>query len=356
MLALKYPTTRQQKNNAGSTALQIAQKQGFNRIAYVLETGKPAPQTTEENSEAKAEGPKHTRIELLQAATNGHLRVIREFIDERYDSMDEKRKLCYELIVTGKKGKQYEVVNILEPYYKQQLKAEIPSDIERGDVVRLNKHYKKVLLGFLTGLGRIIADSPTVLDPADPNTYKDMLSNMTSKQREHSQELKNLASESDIKKLSERDMAYMNGKLEEIQREIDSIHSEKDALQKRTQETVEELKEQQVLSAIQRRDLFNQKEEQARQWAAFECSQRLLELQQESILARKNTMHFIRESPNMHLFFRTVENLLQALCYSALSARSGLFTMGKNSKFGTGASTVEKLPISMIPVGKVITL
>ena len=318
----------------------------------MLETGKPAPDTTTEDSEAKVEGPKHTRIELLQAATNGRLRVIREFIDERYDSMDEKRKLCYELIDAGKKGKQYEVVNILQPYYNKQLKAEIPSDIERGDVIRLNKHYKKVLLGFLTGLGRIIAESPIALDPADPNTYKDMLSNMASKQREHSQELKNINSESDIKKLSERDMANVNGKLEEIQREIDSIHSEKEALRKRTQEAEEELKEQQVLSAIQRRDQFKQKEEQERQWAAFECSQRLLEIQQESVLARKNTMKFIHKSANLHLFFRTVENLLQALCHSVLSARSGLFTMAKNTENDSVSSIVDMLPLDLLPVGK----
>ena len=147
-------------------------------------------------------------------------------------------------------------------------------------------------------------------------------------------------------------MASVNGKLEDIEREIDKLHSEKEELQKRTEETVKQLKEEQTLSAIQRRDLFNLQEEQTRQCAAYECSQRLLELQQESTLARKNTMNFIHKSANMHLFFRTVENLLQALCHGVLLARSGLFTMEKDSKAGIASKIVGHIPVDAIPLCK----
>ncbi len=75
------------------------------------------------------------------------------------------------------------MVGILQPYYDKQLKKEIPSNIEMGSSVRLNQYYKKILLGFLTGLGKAIADSPVVLDPADPSTYKNLFSHLTDNQK-----------------------------------------------------------------------------------------------------------------------------------------------------------------------------
>ncbi len=75
--ATKNPATKQQKNKAGLTALHIAVKQGFKRIACLLETGKPAPDSIA-NDELQSDGPKHTNEALIQTAKNGHLTIIKE--------------------------------------------------------------------------------------------------------------------------------------------------------------------------------------------------------------------------------------------------------------------------------------
>jgi hypothetical protein len=349
--ALKHPATKQQKNKAGLTALQIAEKQGFKRIAYVLINGQPAPDSLGEN-QSKSDGPKHTKEELTHAAKNGHLILIKDFLVDRYESREEKRKICFQLINVAQKAKQHEVIGILQPYYDKQLNAELPSDIETGTVIRLNQHYKKILLGFLTGLGRVIAESSVVLDPADPSTYQDLFSNMTANQRKSSQEIHKVDSERDAKKLSEQDMAKINEKLTNIDSELSKLHEEKETLEKNMQETSEQLKSQENITAIQRQDLFKQQEEHKKQLAVYECSIFLYELQQEATLNRRNTVKFIRENPNMYLFFRTIENLLQALFHGALAARSGLFTMRKNSKVGSSAKMSETVLTSIIPICK----
>ena len=351
LFATTYPATKQQTNKAGLTAFQIAEKQGFKRIAYVLETGKPAPDSLGDVA-PKSDGPKHTNEVLIHAAKNGHLKIIKEFIEDRYESRDDKRQLCSQLIDVAKKAKQHEVVGILQPYYDKQLKAEIPSVIELGSSVKLNQYYKKILLGFLTSLGKVIAESPVVLDPADPNTYKDLVSNITANQKKDLQEIHNVDSEQDAKKLSDQDMININEKLTNINSELSKINEEKETLEKKMQETAQKLKRQEKITAIQRLDLSKEQEEHKKQLAVYECSIFLYELQQEATLNRQNTVNFIRENTNMYLFFRTVESLLQALFHGALAARSGFFTMEKTSKFGTASKIVDKLPTSIVPFCK----
>lgn len=351
LFATKFPATKQQTNKAGLTALQIAVKKGFKRIAYVLETGKSAPDSIGD-SDLQSNGPKHTKDALFHAAKNGHLTIIQEFINDRYESRDEKRNLCFQLIDIAKKAKQHELVGILQSYYDKQLKKELPSDIELGTTVHLNQYYKKILLGFLTGLGRIIADSPVVLDPADPSTYRDLFSNLTANQKKRSQEIHKVDSQRDAKKLSDDDMANINDKLSNISNELNSIKEQKEIVEKNMQETSDKIKAQEKITAIQRQELLKQQEEHKKQLAVYECSIFLFELQQEATLTRKKTVDFFRENTNLYLFFRTIENLLQALFHGALAARSGLLTTEKNTAAGKASKVIDLVPASIIPLCK----
>jgi hypothetical protein len=81
---------------------------------------------------------------------------------------------------------------------------------------------------------------------------------------------------------------------------------------------------------LQRKDLFNQQEQHRKQLTVYECTAVLIERQQEASQNRQNTANYIRENTNIYIFFRTVENLLQALFHGALTARSSLFTMEQN--------------------------
>ena len=339
--ATKHPVTKQQKNKVGLTALQIAEKQGFQRIAYFLKTGQPAPDSMGDDK-SKPTAPRHTREQLIKAAKNGNINTLKEFIDDHYESNGEKRQICFQLIHIAKEAKQYEVVHLLQPYYDNQLKAELPSNIESGGVVRLNEHYKKMLLGFLTGLGQVIADSPVILDPADPNTYKQLFSHLTTNQKKRSDEIHQVSSEHDAKKLSDEDMTNINKKLTSIDKELSQLKAAKEGLSKDIEETSDQLKQQKELTAIQRADLFKQRDEHRKQLAVYECSLFLYELQQESTLIRQKTVNFIRTSPNMYLFFRTIENLLQSLFHGALAARSGLLS----------TKAVDSGPSSLIPFCK----
>lgn len=352
LFATKYPATKQQKNKAGLTALQIAEKQGFKRIAYVLQTGKPAPYSMGDDASAST-GPKHTKEALFYAAKNGHLKIIKEFIDDRYESRDEKRHLCFQLIDISKRFKQHEVSGILQPYFDKQLKAELPSDINLDGGIRLSQYYQKILIGFLTSLGNIIAESPVVLDPSDPNTYNDLFINLSTHQKQRSEEIQRVESERDAKKLNEQDISNLNEKLSNIRNELEQVNQAKEQIEKIMEEISEKIKQKNELTAIQLQDLLKQQEEHKRQLAIYECSTHLCVSKQDATLNRQNVLNFFRKqnNTNMFLFFRTIENILQALFNGILAARSNLLTTEKPT-FAFVSKIMDKMPISVLPFCK----
>jgi hypothetical protein len=298
------------------------------------------------------QGPKHTRQELLDAAQNGHLKIIQEFCTETYESSEKKRQLYYELIQVAKSAKQYEIVNILEPYYKTELKSASPSDIEKGSVVRLHEHYKQVLLGFLTGLSGIIADSLVVIDPADPNTYKELFSGLTASVAKLSKELQQINDEQDVKKLSEQDLDRCKGKLQRIDSELTTMRNSKDVLVADMQETITQLAAGKDLSAAQRKLLLEQKEAHQRQLAVYECSIFLYQHQKEAIVNRQKIVKFIRGNVNLFLFYRTIENLLQTLFHGVLAAQEGYAQLDASAGLGTASEHAIKFGTSCMPFSK----
>ena len=347
LFVMKYPATKQQKNKAGLTALQIAEKKNLKRIAYVLKHGKPAPDSLEDQN-SKPKGPRHSKEDLINAAKYGHLNVVNEFIDDNYESSDEKREICLEMIGVARTTKQAEVVGVLEQCYKNFIKSQPSSSAEasKGNFVRLSQYYTNILHGFLTGLGQIIADSSVVLDPADPKTYVDLFSNLTAKRKERSEEIHQVSSDEDAQILSDKDMANSDEKLRKTQDELNQLEGEKDKAKNGIQDISNQLNEGQGITAIEREDLFKQREEHRKQIAAFESSILLCQLQQEATLNRQKTVNYIRGNKNMYLFFRTVENLLQSLFHGALAARSGILATNEG----------DEGPISLIPFCKFVQI
>jgi hypothetical protein len=338
----KYPATRKQTNKAGMTALDIAKKLNFARIAELIETGKAVPESPENQDNE----PKHDYETLVQASRNGHVKIIQEFIAQRYESKEEKRKLCYELIQVAKKAKQYQIVDILEPYYNNKLKNELPSDIEIGSAITLNEHHKKVLLGFLSGLSTCIANSPVVLDPADPNTYVDFFSGLTTSIEKRSQQIEQVASEQDVKKLIEEDQMNTKEQLTKINEQLEQLLASKNSLQDRVQDIDGRIFKQQDLTALQRKEIAKQKEIHKQQLATYECSIFLLQRQQEATLIRQNTINFIKGNTNLIMFYRTIENRLQALFHSALAAQGGYLKTEATTKYARPTTVLNKIPIS----------
>lgn len=343
LFVMQFPATRQQKNKAGLTAFQIAEKKNLKRIAYVLKNGKSAPDSLDDQN-SKPKGPRHSQEVLINAAKNGHLTVVNEFIEDEYESFYEKREICLQMIKAARTTKQAEVVSVLEDCYKKLMKSQQSSaaDASKGNFVRLSQYYTNILHGFLTGLGQIIADSPVVLDPSDPQTHVDLFSHLTAKRKEHTDEIHQVSSDQDAERLSEKDMATNEEKLKKLEEELKKLEEEKEKAEKGIRDISTQLQDELSLTPIEREDLFKQREEHRKQVAAFESSILLCQLQQEAISNRQKTVKYIRKNKNMYLFFRTVENLLQALFHGVLAARSGILARNK----GDGGA------ISLIPFCK----
>ncbi|CAF4957170.1 unnamed protein product, partial [Rotaria sp. Silwood1] len=350
LFAKKYPATKNQTNKAGITALQIAQHLGFKRIAQLLLSDSILfEEPSIPNIPTKST---HDYKTLIEASKNGHIKIIKEFCEERYESKEDKKKVCSKLIQVSKEYKQQEIVNVLEPYY-EKLKTAIPSNAVFISDLDLNERYKRILSGFLGGLSAIIAESSVVLDPDDPNTYKNLFSDLTSNVRKRANQLQNVNSEKDIHNLSQQDMASIEQKLEKITNDLNKITDEKIALMKQIEEADQQLK-QHTLSARQLKDIFKNRETLKEQVASHECSIFLYQREQEAIFNKRNILNFINKNENLSLFYKTVEHLLQALFTGILAAQSGLLVSTMTAGYGAASNIVEAVPASIIPLSQVI--
>lgn len=346
----KYPATKKQANKTGMTALQIAQKLKFTRIVQMIETGKGAPQS-EEEQEVTTDGLTHNEDTLIQAARNGQIKIIREFIGQRYESKEEKKKLCEKLIQVAKKSSQYEILAALEPYYKTELRTELASDMHAGSNILLSEHYKKIIIGFLGSLNNLIANSSVLLDPADPNTYTQFFVGLTENTANRSQELHEVKTLQDVKTLIDRDESNTKEQLAKIREELDELMKSKEALQARLLDTDERLFKEQKLTALQRKEFIKEKEIHAQQLATYECSIFLFQRQQEAILDRQKAVEFFKSNTNLIMFYRTVENRLEALFHSCLAAQGGYVKVELSTTFGTAAKAVKMIP-DKVPISK----
>jgi hypothetical protein len=338
----KYPITKTQTNKAGLTPLQIAQKNKFTRIAQFIITGEDQPDSTEDQDNQ----PKHDRETLIQAARNGQLKIIQEFIDQRYESREEKRKLCFELIQIAKQAKQLQILDILQPYYNDKLKNELPSDMELGSVVTLNEHYKKILLGSLSGLSTIIANCPNALDPADTQTYVELYSCLTNDVEKRSEQLQQVNNEQDLNKFIQQDQINIKQELAKIQEEFQQITENKTKVQERILELEKSLSEQEEITAIQKRELFKERETRKQEFATYESTLLLVQQQQKATLNRQKTINFIKANSNLILFYQTIENRLQALFYSVTAAQGGYLQTKQTAKSTRAITFLNQIPLS----------
>ncbi|CAF1086509.1 unnamed protein product [Adineta steineri] len=233
-LATKYPATKQKKNRAGATALHIAQKQGFKRIAQVLQLNEASDNSKSIDLKITTI-PKHSRQVLVGACENGRAKIIQEFCIECYESREEKRQLCCELIEIAKTCNQGEIVDILQIHHDQNLKKDIPSNIQFDKIVMLNDEYKAILHGLLVGLNTVITGMFANLDPADPNTYVDLFSNLNLNVQKQSQELVNANTDDEIRKLIQKDLNYSNEKLTKIEKQLNELQKNNQMLNQKKQ-------------------------------------------------------------------------------------------------------------------------
>ncbi|CAF4741467.1 unnamed protein product [Rotaria socialis] len=249
LFATKYPVTKKQKNRTGLTALQIAQKEGFKRIAQILEFGDTSHDflITDEKISATS---KHSYQVLETACRNGQAKIIKEFCQERYDSRDEKKSLCCKLIGIAKSYHQEEIADILQLHYDRQLKMDIPSDIELEKIVTLDAKYKNILNGVLEGLHNTITGISADLDPADPGTFINLFSKLVTNLQQSAQELENADTKKNIRKLIRKDMSGTEEKLEAIDKRLNQVEEYNTMLKKSIQKTDKRLSSVTGLTAV----------------------------------------------------------------------------------------------------------
>ncbi|CAF0934026.1 unnamed protein product [Adineta ricciae] len=332
----KYPATKRQTNKAGQTALQMAENLNFVRIVELIKMNETEPELIKD--QGKADETKHDYETLLQASRDGHIKIIQEFIDQRYNSTAHKRHICGELIEQAKKAKQFQISDILESHYNKLIIRDVLWDEELNpsggiDIV-LSKHHQKVLLGFLSGLSDLIANSPIVLDPADPKTYVELFSGLTENMVKRSQELQQVTNEQDVVKIVQQDETNTKEQLIKINGQLENLEESKISLQSRIQEADERLFKQQDLTAIQRKELFRAIEALKQQMTIYECSIFLFQRQQEATIARQKTINFIKGNSNLMMFYRTIESLLEAVFHGVLARQGGYLKEEASMKFG----------------------
>ena len=236
--------------------------------------------------------------------------------------------------------KQFQVLDLLKPHYDHDLKPNLASDISIGDAVTLNKPNRTILLGFLTGLGNVVTDCSVLLDPSDPNTYKNLFSGLGSKLIKRLKQLKKVQNEQDVKEVYQKDSTNMNERLEKIREKLQQLEEIREETILRIKERHQQLSEQKGSSALQRKALFEEKEEYEKQLIVYECSTFLYQREEEAILNRQKKLQFIHNDINLYLFYRTIENRLESLFHSVLAAQSGesqITIQTKNSTTTTGS-------------------
>lgn len=316
----KYPATKRLTNKDGMTALQLAQKLKFNRIAQLIETG----EATLESEEPQE--PKLDEATLIGAVHYGRIEIIRKFIAQHYKSREEKRKLCEKLIKEAKKASAQEILNELERHYKE-LRTEVASNgktgRQTGGNVYLSEHYKKILLGFLGSLNNLIAGSSVVLDPADPNTYTQFFGGLIENTAKRSEELQQVKTEKDISKLNEKDQQHSKERLEQIQQQLEELLEKMNEAEALILDTDKRLFEQQHLTALERKENIKGRKEFENQLAAYQSTMELFEREQEAVRNRQKAIEFFKSNNNLIMFYRVIESRLQSLFTSSLAAQGG---------------------------------
>lgn len=318
----KYPGTKKQTNKAGLTALQISQKLKFHHISKLIETGETVAEFENDPDDPHKKN-KYDENSLIQAARNGDIHIIREFIAQQYDSLEEKRNICRHLIQVAKTVPQYEILSVLEPYFKKQLKSDPTSDSHTSSPVILSDRYKKILDGLLGSLNNIIGESSTPIDPADPETYTIFFAGLMQNAGKHSKELQDVQTPEDVHKLIANDETNMSEQLMKIREELETLLEEREAIKDRLLDTEQKLFKVEKQMPKQRKDFFEEKQLHEQQLATHDCSIFLFQRQQEAINKRQQAIKYFKENANLMLFYRIIENRLQALFQSCLAAQGG---------------------------------
>jgi septal ring factor EnvC (AmiA/AmiB activator) len=139
-------------------------------------------------------------------------------------------------------------------------------------------------------------------------------------------------SEQDVKNLIDKDSAHSQEQLAAISEQLHELIENREQLEQRILDADARLHKQEKLTALQRKTMTEEREVYRKQMASYECSIFVFQQQQEATRIRQSTINFIKDSPNLIMFYRTIENRLEALFHSILAAQGGYVKRGNSTK------------------------
>ena len=148
-----------------------------------------------------------------------------------------------------------------------------------------------------------------------------------------------------MRELIAQDETNTKEQLTKINEQLEQLWESRSSLQARIEDADERLFKHQHLTALQRKEFVREKEIHKQQLASYECSIFLFQRQQEAMITRQKTIDFIKGNANLIMFYRTIENRLETLFFSALAAQSGYLKTEATTKFGKPLTTLNKIPV-----------
>jgi hypothetical protein len=342
----EHGATKQLKNRQGLDVLAIAKKRRFNEIVQLLDPGNKQFKVTKGPKIVK---PKYPNERLDRAVKHGETQIVKEFIDQEYQSLKEKTEQCGRMMEIARQEKQFEVLSMLQPHYAE-LSQELTSNQAAGRLINLGEVQLTMFYGFMNNLSDLITGNHATLDPANPQTYKDLFSKMISTDEKRSQAIQSLKTPQDSALFYQQELSDMQEKIENLNKNVGLMKLEKQKLTEQIHGFEKQLKDEN-LSAIDKKQYFKDKETTENALNALESSIQLSRHAHETAQKKKNLLSYIHTTPNLFVFYATIEHRLQSLFNGVLAAQSELFKTELSTKTAAGATFIlENVPLDSIPL------
>ncbi|CAF1045796.1 unnamed protein product [Didymodactylos carnosus] len=344
-----YGTTRSLRNNAGQDALAIARKKQFHAIIKLLDPNYIIPKGAHKKKVITK--PKYTKDRLDRAAKYSEVQIIQEFIDQEYESKEEKAAQCENMMKIAKEEKSFEVLSMLQEYFTE-LTAKLTSEQIARNLITLSERQREIFYGFMASLSDLITGMNVKLDPNDPQAYKDLLTNLMTNDKQRSQTIQSMKTEQDAVKVYQQELNAMEKKISDLTLNVDKIMMDKNQLYEQIRTLETSIKDDQV-SAIDKKKYFDDKGILEAQLNVLESSMLLFKQTQETAMNKKKMLDFIKNVPNLFVFYATIEHRLQSLFTGVLAAQAGFMKPELTTTKANVANTLLELaPLSLIPISE----
>lgn len=318
----QYPGSKTQKNKGGFTALQIAKRLNFNKIANLIERGeRAAPDAPPE----KKSDSIYDENFLVESVRCSRVDVIRKFIDQLYESKDEKIRICKKMIAAAELGNHYEMLKLLKDHYavlNTELNSRQTPGGGGGDI-SLDKRFKQILLGFLGSLNNMITGSAIVLDPADPNTYTKYFSGLMLNAERRAEELVSVKDLDELRQLVEQSRAEAKEQLRTIEAALNDLDEKLIDLEDQLRDVNEQLANEKGANASERKKLIKTKDQLEKLLATHQCTKSLTEKKQTVATNCHQAIEFFKSDSNLIYFYKIVEERLKSLFIRYYSEQGG---------------------------------